>query len=340
MRVITCAGYYRTGSSAVTDLFSEFSTCGSVGDYEFRFIHDPDGIRDLEYNLIENNNRQNTSNSIKRYLKLAKMLNGGIIRKGYKRYMGDSFMKLTNEYIENITELKAEVWWHFDQQSRGSLFNFIDIAYEKICKIFNSKGRASLLKLMNEKAYYSAIDKEKFYLYTKKYIESLIQSMDKEHPEFLMLDQLLPPSNVNDYLNYFDDIKVIVVERDPRDLFILENEIYNWGNIPHKNVEEYCKWYEITRRHRNTEIYNEEKVFFLYFEDLIYRYDETAEKLINFVGLDKKDHINPKKYLDPSVSVKGTKLVEKYPQYAESVKYIEKHLQQYLYPYENILRKE
>ena len=33
-------------------------------DNEIRFLHDPDGISDLEYNLIENPNRHNSSHSM------------------------------------------------------------------------------------------------------------------------------------------------------------------------------------------------------------------------------------------------------------------------------------
>lgn len=333
MRIITCAGYYCTGSSAVTDLFSEFSNCSSVGNYEFRFIHDPDGIRDLEYNIVENNNRQNTNNAIKRYLKLAKILNGGLIRKGYKRYMEDSFMKYTLEYINEISELKTEAWWHFDQIDRGPIFNFIDVAYSKVCCKFNPNGRASLLKIMHEKAYYSAINKEEFYKYTKKYILNIMNSMNKDNSKILMVDQLLPPSNVNSYLNYFDDIRVIVVDRDPRDIFIIENEIYRWGNIPYKNVEEYCIWYEITRRHRKTEKYDNKNVMLLNFEDLVYKYNETVKKLSDFVGLNLNEHVNPKKHFNPDISINGTNLKLKYKKYEKEIKYIEEHLKDYLYDF-------
>lgn len=333
MKIITCAGYYRTGSSAVTDLLSEFSTCRSVGDYEFRFIHDSDGIRDLEYNIIENNNRHNTSNAIKRYIKLAKILNGGVIRKGYKRYMGTDFERLTKEYIESITELKAKAWCHFDQQSRGARFYFVDNAIAKLFKKIDPKSRVSLLKLSHEQAYYSAISSEKFYEYTKKYIYECLECMNKDNYPFLIVDQLLPPSNVQSHLKYFDDIKEIIVERDPRDIFILENEIYNWGNIPYKDVEEYCRWYEITRRHRKYEQYDSNKVFLLKFEDLIYQYNKTVSSLIDFIGLDKNDHVLPRRYFDPDVSVNGTNLAAKYPKYCNSVRYIESHLREYLYPF-------
>ena len=42
MRFITCASYYGSGSSVITDFVSEFSEVYSYGDFEFRFIQDPD----------------------------------------------------------------------------------------------------------------------------------------------------------------------------------------------------------------------------------------------------------------------------------------------------------
>lgn len=333
MRIITCASYYATGSSAVTDLFSEFQNCSSVGDHEFRFIHDPDGIRDLEYNLIENNNRHNTSNAIKRYLRFAKQFNGGIIRKGYKRYMGDTFMKYTKEYIDSITELQCESWWYYDRIERGHFFYLIDTIISNLFyKIFKRKG-ITLLNLLHEEAYFSAIDKETFYKYTIDYIEKVISSMNRTGSEFVMVDQLLPPSNLDSYLNYFNDIKVIVVDRDPRDIFILGNEEYREKIIPYKNVQNYCQWYEIIRRHRKKETYDNDKVFFLNFEDLIYRYEEMSAKLIEFVGLDKKNHISPKSCFDPAVSINNTNLKIKFKKYKMEMEYIEEHLKEYLYKF-------
>ena len=70
LRFITCASYHGSGSSAVTDLISEFDEVKSCGVEEFRFVHDSDGIADLEYNLVWNFNRVNTSRAINRYLKI------------------------------------------------------------------------------------------------------------------------------------------------------------------------------------------------------------------------------------------------------------------------------
>ena len=69
MRIISCASYYGSGSSAITDFVSEFDSVYSFTDEEFRFVQDPDGVSDLEYNLVENFNRHNSGHAIKRYKK-------------------------------------------------------------------------------------------------------------------------------------------------------------------------------------------------------------------------------------------------------------------------------
>ena len=43
-------------------------------NYEFRFVQDPDGISDLEYNLVENHNRHNSGHALKRFKKLVDLM--------------------------------------------------------------------------------------------------------------------------------------------------------------------------------------------------------------------------------------------------------------------------
>lgn len=332
MKIITCAGYYRTGSSAVTDLLSEFDNVGTLGTSEFRLIYDASGIRDLEYGILENNDRLNTSVYIKRFIKFTKILNGGLIRRGYKKFLGEDFWSFTMEYVDKITGLKCPAWSHLDRFEKGALFNVIDVVLEQIGFLLNNKHRISLLNLTKECSFFSDVDSDSFYRYTREYISKIMRCLNKENKEYFMVDQLLPPANLEHYFQYFfDDIKVIVVDRDPRDLFILENEIYRWGNIPYKNVESYCKWFQITRRHRSTEVYDKDKVMFIQFEDLIYNYDLTLKKISFFTGVDLSHHIEKKKQFDPSISIKGTNLVSKYPKYENSAKYIKDHLNEYIY---------
>lgn len=334
MKIITCAGYYRTGSSAISDLFCEFENCTSLGDYEFRFVQDPDGISDLEYNLLENNHRHNTSHAIKRFIKMIKFLNGSVYSKRYKRFFDNKFYEYSMEYIENITQLKCKAWWHRDQIDKGKIFYFLDRVYAKSIGLVQ-KGRGNTSMLHNEDSYFTYILKEEFYKYTREYIEKLFLYANRNNNEFLVADQLVPPSNINRYLNYFTDIKVICVERDPRDLYVLERTKYRWGIMPYENVKEFCDWYTITRAHRKKEIPDPGKVMLINFEDLIYQYETTVEKIINFVGLNKKYHTKKKSKFIPEKSKNNTKVYLKYPALNDDIIYIEKELEGYLYDFPN-----
>ena len=331
MKLLTCVGYYATGSGAAKDFCCEFDNCKNFGNYEIRFPQDPCGLSDLEYNIVENNHRHNTSNAIKEFRELMKFYNGCWYTKRYRKFFGDDFLEVTEKYIQELVELESNCWWHYDQYKKGPAFYFMDILYGKFTAKFRKEGRMSLLK-NKEKSYYTYMDKEKFYEITKRFTSNLFKDYCEE--DLLMVDQLVSPSNVNRYLNYFENLKVIIVDRDPRDLYIAARENYQEGIIPAKNVEEFSKWYEITRKHRKFEKINLEKVLFLNFEDMIYKYDKTAKKIMEFIGLDSKDQSRKFEKFDPKKSIRGTKLIEKFPIYKVDVEYIEKNLKEYLYNYD------
>lgn len=333
-KVITCTGFYGTGSSAITNLMSEFDNCCSLGEYEFRFIQEPNGIRDLEYNIVENNHRHNTSNAIKQFIKYTRYLNGDILRKGYRRYWGDYFLKATKKYLDNICELDCETWWNYDQFQKGAFFNDLDLIYKGICNKLGFLDR-SILTLLGEKGYYSAISREDFYYYTQEYISDLFNYINKTDSDYIMLDQLVPPVNIEQYLHYFkEDIKVIVVDRDPRDCYLLEAAVWKTGVIPYKKVEDFCKWYKIIRR--NVHVENEDKsvILRLNFEDLIYRYEDTISKIMQFIGIDSSHHKFIMEKFDPSVSINNTNLKQLYPTYMKEIEFIEKELCDYIYDFE------
>lgn len=44
---------------------------------------------------------------------------------------------------------------------------------------------------------------------------------------------------------------------------------------------------------------NDERVLTIWFEDLVYHYDEVKTQILKFLNLDEKDHCIPFKYFDP-----------------------------------------
>lgn len=341
MNIITVTGYYGTGSSAVTDLISEFENVESIGDYEIRLLHDPNGISDLEFRIIENFNRHNSSYGIKKFLWYAKFLNSVCGYKKYEKIFNGKFLKYTEEYVNQIVRFKSKGYWHYDVIDKGITYYIVERILNKLInKINNIIGKKIILPVNvlsnNDCVIYGVCnDRENFLLATRRYIKQLLLELNVNNKEFLMVDQIVASSNIKRYLKYFDDpISIILVDRDPRDLYILD-KVYWGGNGFPKDVKEFCEYYKLIRCTKNIELQNKE-VLGIQFEDLIYKYEITKNNILDFLNLDTKDHKYMLKYFNPSISINNTQLWKKHPEFCKEIKYIEMNLKEYLYDYSNI----
>lgn len=335
MRFITCASYYGTGSSAVTDYVSEFDNVYDFTNEEFRFIQDPDGISDLEFNLVECFNRHNSGHALKRYKRLVDFYAGGLLGKKYSGFFGDAWKELSYRYIDELTDFTFPGWWMYDLYDRGSFYHFRKRLPNKLLHMtfWRHQPERTLNTLKNEITYCSHPSEEKFLELTRKYIYDLFRSRLPEDKDVIMVDQLLPPMNLKRYLRYFDqNMQVAVVDRDPRDVFVLDKYVWKDGIIPN-DAETFVKWFRYTRSHRKTEDMQTEQVRFLRFEDLVYRYEETTEELRQWLGLDESAHVRAGQCFRPEVSIRNTRTWEKFPESMEEVRYIESQLPEYLYSF-------
>lgn len=335
MKFITCASYYGTGSSAVTDYVSEFDTVYSFTNEEFRFIQDPNGISDLEFNLVECFNRHNSGHALKRYKWLVDLYCGNTLVPRYRKYFGNNWKKYSYQYIKDLTDFTYHGWWHYDLFDRGILFWLRKRAISKVLQltIWRNNPERTLNTMKDEITYCSHPTEEKFLHCTREYINNLFASVKPQDVDTIMVDQLLPPMNLPRYLRYFDhNIKVVVVDRDPRDVFYLDKYIWKWGIIP-DNVKIFCKWFKYTREHRKHENMNTDQIKFIRFEDLVYRYEKTTAELRDWLKLDEKDHIHKRKFFDPSVSIHNTQVWKQFPDKTTEKEFIERELMEYLYDF-------
>ena len=185
--------------------------------------------------------------------------------------------------------------------------------------------------------YLSFVNSEEFYQKARNYINNILLCMgiDKKN---IILDQLLLPHNVYRAENYFDDrMECFVVNRDPRDVFILNKYIWTRDGDPvpfPTDVGEFCGYY---KRLRSVEKkYNNTHIHVVQFEDLIYKYDETVERIMDILGVDKTKHIEKKQNFNPDKSINNTQLFNK-EAYKSEAEVIEEELKEYIYdfPYKN-----
>ena len=193
------------------------------------------------------------------------------------------------------------------------------------------EGGAELYGRISKKKMYYSYSSDKFYLETKKYIRSLINTSNYYDNEYVVFDQIIPPNDTEHYLRYFDDIRVIIVDRDPRDLYLINKCQWNEKWIPTEDVDTYIKWFKVLREHQKYDNEDPKKILRLSFEDFIYDYDKTVKIVADFVGINNSFHVKSKRIFNPDVSIKNTNLKLIYPEIKSDIEKIESELSEFCY---------
>jgi len=107
--IITCTGYGFTGSSAATNILEEFENIESLNaEFECTFLHEPDGIQDLE-NALREGHRLKCDLAIKRFLRLANTLNK---QRPFRKYFNNNFVRHSEAFIDSICTAHWNGNWH------------------------------------------------------------------------------------------------------------------------------------------------------------------------------------------------------------------------------------
>lgn len=337
MTTISVASYYSSGSSAITDFVSEYSTVKSLTDYEFRFVQDPDGLAELEFNLVQNFNRHNSGHALKRYKRLVDYYGKHFLIHRYEPFFQNEWKKTSYEYIDSLIDFSYQGCWQYDFFDRGSWFEFWNKLPDRILHRTIWRNKPDMVycthRMKKEITYGAHPTEDRFLKCTTNYTDKLFSLANPEKKPFLMVDQMLPSSNIKRYLRYFSDMKVIVVDRDPRDVFLQAKYLNHDPMVP-SNVTTFCQWYAYARSTRKTEEWDPNSVCLIQFEDMIYRYKKTAKNISNWIGLLDNDHVDKLIKFNPSKSIKNTKIWLRNPKFMMEALQIKELLPEYIYPYE------
>ncbi len=341
-RIIVPAGYMGSGSSAVTDLISEFKDCqNEYKSYEYIFLHCPNGLFDLEDKLLIGNNAVRSDEAIRSFeFQMQKLYNKKFWWVGnYQKIIGPNFQKLTKEFISNIQQFNFPGFWYTHEEVNTKMF--LKLLLRKPLKIL-LKDRIKLKKILkyNDGMRVSFVTEKEFYEKAHDYIYDVVEEVS-HGKDNIILDQFLLPFNMHRVDNYFDDrLRAVVVERDPRDVFIINKYIWPERDLTvplPTDAKEFCKFYKKMRESEKKCKSN--KVLRVRFEDLIYNYDDEVDRIAAFLGFTEEDHINKKTRFNPDISIKNTQLFRK-KEYQEEIKVIEENLKDYLYKFPIIINND
>lgn len=329
MKKIACVGYHDTGASVVDDLLRECDNVAQgVSNAELRVLHDPDGISDLEYHLVIDPHRSGSSLAIRRFIAYCKRVN-----RMESKLVGSKWLLLSTEYAKSLANIYYRGWMTLDvlffPYWKKKLLTF----YLGINKLLPKSIRKQRWHnfFPQERTYYAGLTEEEFLSRTKDYIDSICEIMNPEHLEYLVLDQFASSHNPANAMRYTNDLKVIVVDRDPRDLYIHDVKMLQEHILAPEPLNFAIQYRRMRRKISEEESPN---VLHVRYEELIWEYDITISKIFQFLEIDPSvHHVSKKKFFNPAVSINGTQLWKRFPQYAKEIEIISKELSDMLYQY-------
>ena len=332
--IISTCSFGSTGSSVITDYLKEFDNIQVMDAAELSWISDVDGIIDLDYHLNNPHNRTSDSiYAIERYKDLCRQKLYFFEKCGISK---ESVEKSVDEFLNTIT-MASWPWYNFPKETHQSIFK--KIARRLINKTKFIPKWQTKTKRQWEGFPYSTISfsvkPQNFDYAVKKHINDLLLSSGAPKNKILVFDQLFPGNNPQACFKYFEDPYAIVVDRDPRDVYVFgRTQLLSKGDLGHimplNNVKDFITYY---RALRDDQPYKEEneRILRLRFEDLVYNYDIATRKIRDFLRLGSNP--NPKTIFDPSLSIANTQVWKRFPNFMKDINYIEAELKEYLFDF-------
>ncbi|MBH49876.1 MAG: hypothetical protein CMG69_03890 [Candidatus Marinimicrobia bacterium] len=299
-KVVILGGFANSGKGALVYCLSEVSSIYYYDD-EPRFISDPDGIMSLESALCDNWNIFQSDKGIKRFDKLIKTLcnkyKSPYFWRNTNKMFSGKLKTITEEYLSELVDFSYKGMWTGINNPIYKIIWKLNMMLKK--RIFNYN-----------KNIYVSMNYELFQLMTRKYFNRLIRNAMPGTFKYFLLNEpfaSLYPSRV---LNYFNDAKLIIVHRDPRDSYC--NLMNETSDFMPKSVEHYIKLYKHMSALSIKNGKNDQRVLRINFEDLIVNYERTKKVVFNFLDIDESTHVHKFKYFDPNISVKNIGIWKKY----------------------------
>lgn len=321
--IVCITGFGHSGSGAVIDLLSEYD-CTCVEGYvdkngslrkeagrEFDILRHAGGIFCLE-NAVQNKNPFVQDASVKLFLALIAN-HYDDPRCSYR----DVLVNSARRFLEEILDFSLPSRWGYDFCPHMTFMS--DRGYDLIFDQPDS-GRQAIFFLRD-------MPVDKYRLAARRFLALILGKLASD--KILVLDQAISDgtADMQKYQEYLENMKLIAVWRDPRDVFVTAN-IKGEAWIP-RDVHTFIKWYGrivpyLTMCDPNYKL--------IRFEELVLDYDNEVSGIEEFIGLDFNDHIASKSAFDPDVSSKNIGIYKQHlDEFGKEIKIIEDVLRDFLF---------
>lgn len=339
-------GYGFSGSSLIRDYLYEFSNISHLKNHEFDLGRSSGGIYELGL-LIENAWCWSLDSCIHRFYQLIDYLYEAI----FKEVLGEEFKSISYNFINKIIEykIKSSFLQFTPNEELRNPKKYIDKSrknykyyYKKyLFKVLNKYLLDDFFEELKEFNYHTDIYICKRMMFNeyiqiaKQYLIDIFCLFPKGKKIALVHPCNLIGYKIDSSLEYYDDnFKVIVIDKDPRDIFVAMQSKFKSNPATYlqfySNVDRFIYDFKIARKYHeyNIKVLGD-KGFFLTCEEFIQNYDETARKINEFLELDSNLHTNKCKIFNPEISIKNVASFKNYKN-LEDINKIELSLTEYL----------
>jgi len=279
---ICVSGYGRSGSSACVDLLREFEYIDGP-DKEFRIAKDPYGLLDLELSIVDNWEFIRHNAAINDFLEYCSMLSrsDGIFKRVGKNFSDILSVDLMKESLEYVSRINDFMYIGDTMLNRYKL-NALQSLKQRI------KSKAGLSNAVP--MHFSRPSEDKFLVETKQYLRRIFENYAASKKiNKIVLDQAISPTNINKALRYFDNARLIIVDRDPRDIYatMINNKMFL--GVSDNSVYKYIAWHHAVRKQTvqdSDSIFMQDKVLRLNFEDFFLHYERTIGEIKKFLNIE------------------------------------------------------
>ena len=284
-KTILINGTFRSGSGAVNDYLSARTDISNpFGDNEFRIVSDPMGLNNLYNACYKNVGLLSSAYAFEEYLNYIKNLQNyqTYIAPGERGKMyNDNLIKFTNNFIKKITKFNYFAIPHYSRVN----FNLKSkIKYSIGLKLKKKNNQLKLTNIIVPK------NKDFFLKEAIKYIEKIIQkaTMNRVNKANIVLNNAIDAINPIESSKYFKNPKIIIVTRDPRDMFS-SMKIGNAGAAPNYDVNIFIDWFKHFFSSNNFKsLLKNKKILHINFENFVNEFDKENKKICKFIGLKEK----------------------------------------------------
>lgn len=337
--IIGACGFSGSGSSAVVDLLKECDNFNILNDAEFYLSYYPDGLEDLDYHL--NAGFSKYSSSVVAIERFRIHMYNYVIHNERNKEKKKKIIDLTESFISSITQVKWHGYGGSDYQlysGRRYKSKYVNMFYYKVAKriLPRISNRINVrLECYPVHDMEFSILPESFDEKARKFVEDLLEILGTTSNQKIVLNQPFAGNYPQKSFKFFNDPYAIVVDRDPRDVFLIAKMNYRYMGlgyqIPTDNVEDFAEYYK-RLHYKQPYLEENERVLPVHFEDMIYKYNETISGILEFCRADS--HQRKGEFFNPKRSINNTQLFTRFPQFEKEVRYIEETLPEYLYPFE------